>query len=103
MSKTLRTETNEGVRSLILCRASDYNTITPELRDELAEAIDEADRDDDVRVILLRAEGPAIVQYLADKKPGVLCGLRARLVDAWTSPAGRRGCIGKAAHLGLGR
>lgn len=59
MPKTLRTETSEGVRSIILSRPDEYNTITPELRDELSTAIDEADRDGNVRVILLRAEGPA--------------------------------------------
>src|SRR4051812_1928554 len=59
MPTTLRTETEEGVRSIVLTRADEYNTITPELRDELAVAIDEADADADVRVILLRAEGPA--------------------------------------------
>jgi enoyl-CoA hydratase len=57
--QTLRTETADGVRSIILCRAEEYNTITPMLRDELAAAIDEADADPDVRVILLKAEGPA--------------------------------------------
>jgi enoyl-CoA hydratase len=57
--KTLRTETTDGVRSIVLSRAAEYNTITPELRDELAAAIDDADADRDVRVILLRAEGPA--------------------------------------------
>jgi len=57
--KTLRTETEAGVRSIVLCRAEEYNTITPALRDELAAAIDEADADRDVRVICLRAEGPA--------------------------------------------
>ncbi len=57
--KTLRTETDAGVRSLVLCRPAEYNTITPALRDELAAAIDDADADPDVRVILLRAEGPA--------------------------------------------
>ncbi len=55
----LRTETDAGVRSIVLCRAEEYNTITPGLRDELAAAIDAADADRDVRVILLRAEGPA--------------------------------------------
>ena len=59
MTRTLRTETADGVRSIVLCRAGEYNTITPELRDELAQAIDEADADRDVHVILLRAEGPA--------------------------------------------
>ena len=57
--KTLRTETGDGVRSIVLSRAREYNTITPELRDELAAAIDEADTDPEVRVILLRADGPA--------------------------------------------
>jgi enoyl-CoA hydratase len=56
---TLRTETEDGVRSIVLCRADAYNTITPALRDELARAIDEADADPEVRVILLRAEGKA--------------------------------------------
>lgn len=57
--QTLRTETVAGVRHIVLCRPEAYNTITPELRDELAAAIDEADADHDVHVILLRAEGPA--------------------------------------------
>jgi len=59
MPATLRTETADGVRSLILCRAAEYNTITPTLRDELAAAIDAADADPAVHVILLRAEGRA--------------------------------------------
>jgi len=57
--KTLRAETRNGVRHLVLCRAAEYNTITPELRDELAASIDRADGERDVRVILLRADGPA--------------------------------------------
>jgi enoyl-CoA hydratase len=57
--ETLRTETAEGVREIVLCRAEAYNTITPALRDELAAAIDAADADRDVHAILLRAEGPA--------------------------------------------
>lgn len=59
MATTLRTETEDGVRIITLTRAREYNTITPTLRDELAEAIDDADRDRSVRVMLLRAEGPA--------------------------------------------
>jgi enoyl-CoA hydratase len=58
-NSAIRVETNNGVRHLILCRADEYNTITPQLRDELAAAIDGADADHDVHVILLRAEGPA--------------------------------------------
>jgi enoyl-CoA hydratase len=56
---TLRTEVDDGVGSIWLTRADEYNTITPALRDELAAAIDAHDADPDVRVILLRAEGPA--------------------------------------------
>jgi enoyl-CoA hydratase len=59
MPSTLRTETDAGVRSIVLCRAEEYNTITPALRDELAAAVDDANADDLVHVILLRAEGPA--------------------------------------------
>ena len=58
-NSAVRTETRNGVRHLILCRAEAYNTITPQLRDELAAAIDAADADHDTHVILLRAEGPA--------------------------------------------
>jgi enoyl-CoA hydratase len=57
--KTLRTETEAGVRQIVLCRAEAYNTITPALRDELAAAVAAADADPEVRVMLLRAEGPA--------------------------------------------
>jgi enoyl-CoA hydratase len=56
---TLRTETAEGVRSIVFTRAAEYNTITLAYRDELSAAIDEADADPQVRVILLRAEGKA--------------------------------------------
>ena len=55
----VRTETDAGVRSIVFCRPAEYNTITPALRDELAAALDDADADPEVRVILLRAEGPA--------------------------------------------
>ena len=59
MPETLRTESQDGVFSIVLTRAAEYNTITPQLRDELAAAIDEGDADPASRVILLRAEGPA--------------------------------------------
>ena len=59
MSPAVRTESDAGVRSIVLNRPDEYNTITPELRDELAAAVDEADADREVRVILLRADGPA--------------------------------------------
>src|SRR5260370_19724300 len=56
---SVRTETEAGVRSIILCRIGEDTTSTAALRDELAAAIDEADAEPGVRVILLRAEGPA--------------------------------------------
>lgn len=59
MPETLRTETTEGVRVVVLTRAAEYNTITPRMADELGAAIDDADADPEVRTILLRAEGPA--------------------------------------------
>ncbi len=57
--KTLRTEVADGVFTITLARAKEYNTITPALRDELAAAIDEGDERREAHVILLRAEGPA--------------------------------------------
>ncbi|HYN35920.1 MAG TPA: crotonase/enoyl-CoA hydratase family protein [Actinomycetota bacterium] len=57
--KTLRTERDQGVFSIVLSRAEEYNTITLALRDELSAAIDEGDADPETKVILLRAEGPA--------------------------------------------
>ncbi len=56
---SLRTHIEEGVFIITLCRAEQYNTITPQLRDELAEAIDQGDQAREAHVILLRAEGKA--------------------------------------------
>jgi enoyl-CoA hydratase len=56
---SIRLESHSHVRRLTFCRPDAYNTITPALRDELAAAIDSAENDPDVRVILLDAEGPA--------------------------------------------
>ena len=61
---TLRTETEAGVRRIVLCRAEAYNTITPELRDELAAAVDAGDADPEVHVMLLCAEGPRLLRRL---------------------------------------
>jgi enoyl-CoA hydratase len=85
--ETLRTETAEGVCSIVLSRPREYNTITPALRDELAAAIDQADADPEARVILLRAEGPAFcagygldwstsAQAAEDTAPGPQSGRR---------------------------
>jgi enoyl-CoA hydratase len=58
-ASTLRTSVDEGVFVITLTRGAEYNTITPDLRDELGRAIDEGDATPGARVILLRAEGPA--------------------------------------------
>ncbi|MEY2975742.1 MAG: hypothetical protein RIR49_2162 [Actinomycetota bacterium] len=59
MGDAVRIEDHDGVRRLTLCRSAEYNTITPTLRDELAAAVDGAQLERSVRVILLDAEGPA--------------------------------------------
>jgi enoyl-CoA hydratase len=56
---SLRIEDDGPVRHLILCRPGAYNTINPALRDALSIAIDEADTDNEIKVLLLRAEGAA--------------------------------------------
>jgi enoyl-CoA hydratase len=57
--EAIRVEDDGAVRRLVLCRADAYNTITPGLRDELVAALDGADREPGVKVVLLTAEGPA--------------------------------------------
>lgn len=59
MGSAVREETHGRVRRLTLCRPEAYNTITPTFRDELGAALDAAQRDRAVSVILLDAEGPA--------------------------------------------
>jgi len=89
--RTLRTETSEGVRHIILCRPDEYNTITPELRDELAAAIDAADADHEVRVLLLRAEGRAFCAgYGLDWATAAQADEARRTERAWDSVADLR-------------
>ena len=59
MGDAVRITDDAGVRTMTLCRPVEYNTITPQLRDELADAIGSAQHDDSIRVLLLNAEGPA--------------------------------------------
>ena len=87
---TLRTEIANGVCSIVLTRAREYNTITPALRDDLAEAIDQADADPACRVMLLRAEGPAFCAgYGLDWSTSAQAGEQAPREDAraWDSVA----------------
>ncbi|HWL66407.1 MAG TPA: crotonase/enoyl-CoA hydratase family protein, partial [Actinomycetota bacterium] len=71
--------------------AEEYNTITLQLRDELAAAIDEGDADPESRVILLRAEGPAFcagygLDWSTEAQAGESSGGRV-----WDSAADLRG------------
>jgi enoyl-CoA hydratase len=59
MGSAIRTEDYGAVRNLVLCRPDEFNTITPQLREELDAALDTADRDASVRVVLITAEGRA--------------------------------------------
>ena len=59
MATAIRTSDDGAVRRLTLCRPERYNTITPQLRDELGAALDAVQSDRTVRVVLLDAEGPA--------------------------------------------
>jgi enoyl-CoA hydratase len=59
MGTAVRASDDGAVRRLTLCRAEQYNTITPTLREELGRELDVAQHDPNVRVILLDAEGPA--------------------------------------------
>jgi enoyl-CoA hydratase len=59
MGQAIRIEDYGAVRNLVFCRPDEFNTITPQLRDELDTALDTADRDPSVKVVLLTAEGRA--------------------------------------------
>ncbi len=90
-AEAVRVEDEGAVRSLVLCRPEAYNTITPQLREELSAALDEADRADSVRVVLLRAEGPAFCAGFAlDWGTTAQAGEDARSRRAWDSMADLR-------------
>ncbi len=59
MGSAIRIEDYGAVRKLVLCRPDEFNTITLQLRDELGVALDAADRDSAVKVVLISAEGRA--------------------------------------------
>ena len=59
MSTAIRIEERGRVRAFVFARPDEYNTITRQFRDELVAAIDAADADPGVHVILIEAEGPA--------------------------------------------
>ncbi len=77
--ETLSTDLEDGVFIITLTRAAEYNTITPRLRDELAQAIDEGDAERRAHVMLLRAEGPAFCAgYGLDWSTAAQAGEQAR-------------------------
>jgi len=59
MGEAIRIEDDGAVRHLVLCRQDEFNTITVTLRDELGAALEAADADRGVKVVLVRAEGRA--------------------------------------------
>jgi enoyl-CoA hydratase len=59
VGEAIRIEDDGAVRGLVLCRPDAFNTITIGLRDELDAALDDADRDSGVKVVLITAEGKA--------------------------------------------
>jgi enoyl-CoA hydratase len=89
MSELAVRVSDEGpVRRLTLCRPDAYNTITPQLRDELGTALDAAQRDRGVRVILLDAEGPAFCAgYGLDWSTSAQAADRDRSPTAWDTAA----------------
>jgi enoyl-CoA hydratase len=84
-TSSVRTETQGRVRSIILCRPERYNAINASFRDEFAAALDAADAEDDVSVILLRADGPSFCAgYALDEyaQPPSGDGQRDRVWDS---------------------
>ena len=80
MGDAIRIEDDGAVRRLVLCRPAEFNTITLALRDELDAALDAADRDGSVKVVLADRGGQ-----------GLLCRVRPRLVDRGQATADRSG------------
>ena len=86
MGTAVREETIGRVRRLTLCRPDEYNTITPTFRDELRAALDAAQRDRDVSVLLLDAEGPAFCAgYGLDWSTSAQAGEESRDAKVWDS------------------
>ena len=58
-SATLRLELNPPIAEIVLARPNQRNAVNHEMLDELQAALDATDSNADVRVVLIRAEGPA--------------------------------------------
>src|SRR2546422_6051101 len=59
MSDILLIDDSNGVRTLTLNRPERKNAITPELREEILNALDEARESDDVRCVVITGSGDA--------------------------------------------
>lgn len=94
---SIRTEDDGGVRHLVLCRPDHLNAITPELRDELVAALDAADEEPDVRVVLLRAEGRAFCAGFGLDWSTAAAATEEERDRVWDSEADLRG-IGRYAR-----
>jgi len=96
----VRIEVADGVGSIVLCRSAEYNTITPQMRDELAAAIDALDADSAAHVILLRAEGPAFCAgYGLDWSTAAQA---AQVAERAEAPASTRAWDSVADYRGMG-
>lgn len=88
MGDAIRVGDQDGVRHLVLCRPEEYNTITPALRDELDAELDRADADEGIKVVLLRAEGPAFCAgFGLDWSTAAQAGVEARSGRVWDTVA----------------
>ena len=88
----VRASDHGPVRRLTLCRPDEYNTITPVFRDQLGAALDAAQRDQSVRVILLDAEGPAFCAgYGLDWSTAAQADDDASAGKVWDTPADLHG------------
>ena len=86
--EAVRISDQGAVRRLTLCRPDEYNTITPAFRDQLGSALDAAQRDPNVRVILLDAEGPAFCAgYGLDWSTAAQAEDDASAAKVWDTPA----------------
>lgn len=87
----IRIENSGAVRHLVFCRPAEYNTITLELRNELDAALDAADADNSVKVVLLRAEGKAFCAgFGLDWSTAAQIASEAQASRAWDSVADQR-------------
>ena len=89
-TETLHTAVAERVFTITLTRSREYNTITPQLRDDLSRAIDAGEASPEASVILLRAEGPAFCAGYALDWGTAVAADETDETEAQTEGKGRR-------------